>query len=75
MNNLLFNTLKRWRKNTAIREGIKPYIIFSDATLIELSNKVPRNQEELLKIRGMGEKKFEKYGHEILNLMLEQKNK
>ena len=52
--------------DTAIKEGVKPYIIFSDATLIELCNKLPKTDQELLEIRGMGEKKFNKYGKEIL---------
>lgn len=62
----MFNKLRNWRRETAIREGVKPYIIFSDATLIELCNKLPKTQKELLEIRGMGEKKFNKYGEEIL---------
>ena len=69
INSELFNKLRSWRKDTAIREGIKPYIIFSDATLIELCNKLPKNEDELLEIRGMGEKKFEKYGEELLKLL------
>lgn len=65
----LFNKLKLWRKEKANILGIKPYIIFSDSTLIELANKVPKDKEQLLRIRGMGEKKFEKYGDEILNII------
>ncbi|MDB1948959.1 DNA helicase RecQ [Clostridium tertium] len=65
----LFNKLKLWRKEKANILGIKPYIIFSDSTLIGLANKVPKDKEELLRIRGMGEKKFEKYGDEVLNII------
>lgn len=65
----LFNKLKLWRKEKANILGIKPYIIFSDSTLIELANKVPKDKEHLLRIRGMGEKKFEKYGDEVLNII------
>ena len=66
INSDLFNKLRIWRRDTAIKEGVKPYIIFSDATLIELCNKLPKNEQELLNIRGMGEKKFNKYGEELL---------
>lgn len=69
LNKDLFDSLRLWRKDRAMKEGIKPYIIFSDSTLIEITNKHPKNKEELLSIRGMGEKKFEKYGEELLNLM------
>lgn len=71
LNNILFNKLKLWRRDIAIQEGVKPYIIFSDATLIELCNKLPQNEEELLEIRGMGEKKFKKYGEKLIELLKE----
>ena len=67
INSELFNRLRGWRREMAIKEGVKPYIIFSDATLIELCNKNPKNEDELLDIRGMGEKKFKKYGCDLLN--------
>lgn len=69
INSDLFNKLRIWRRDAAIKEGVKPYIIFSDATLIELCNKLPKTEEELLEIRGMGEKKFKKYGEEILKML------
>ena len=71
LNNMLFNKLKLWRRDIAIQEGVKPYIIFSDATLIELCNKLPQNEEGLLEIRGMGEKKFKKYGEKLIELLKE----
>ena len=37
LNKDLFNVLRNWRKDKALKEGIKPYIIFSDATLIQIS--------------------------------------
>lgn len=72
INSDLFNELRIWRRDTAIKEGVKPYIIFSDATLIELCNKLPKTEKELLQIRGMGEKKFNKYGEELLKRLKNQ---
>ena len=69
LNKELFNKLRLWRKDKANAQGIKPYIIFSDSTLMELANKSPQTKDELLSIRGMGEKKYEKYGEEILELI------
>jgi ATP-dependent DNA helicase RecQ len=69
LNKELFDKLRIWRKERAYREGVKPYIIFSDTTLIEISNNNPNTKEKLLDIRGMGEKKFEKFGDELLNLL------
>ena len=65
----LFELLRKWRKEKAIKLGIKPYIIFSDSTIIELANKKPKTKDELLNIRGMGEKKYENYGEEILKIL------
>lgn len=65
----LFNVVKNWRRERAYKDGIKPYIIFSDATLIEIVNKLPKSREELMDIRGVGEKKVEKYGEEVLSLI------
>ena len=73
LNKELFNILRNWRKDRALKEGIKPYIIFSDSTLIQISNVVPKNKEELLSIRGMGEKKYEKFGEELLNIINDYK--
>lgn len=69
LNTDLFNSLKVWRRNKANKENIKPYIIFSDSTLIEITNRLPITIEELGKIRGVGEKKIEKYGQEIIDLI------
>ena len=73
LNKELFNILRNWRKDRALKEGIKPYIIFSDSTLIQISNVVPKNKEELLGIRGMGEKKYEKFGEELLDIINDYK--
>lgn len=65
----LFEALKKWRKDKAYKERIKPYIIFSDTSLISISNNKPKNLDELLEIRGVGTKKIENYGSEILNII------
>ncbi|MBD7910314.1 DNA helicase RecQ [Clostridium cibarium] len=69
INKELFNIIKSWRMDRANRDGIKPYIIFSDATLIEIVNKLPKNKEELFEIRGVGEKKVQRYGEELLKII------
>jgi ATP-dependent DNA helicase RecQ len=55
--------------NTAYKDKIKPYIIFSDTSLIAISNSRPRTLDELLEIRGVGTKKIEAYGGELLNII------
>lgn len=65
----LFEALKLWRKDKAYKERIKPYIIFSDTSLIAISNSKPKTLDELLEIRGVGTKKIEAYGKELLNII------
>lgn len=58
----LFETLNTLRKEIAQKEGVPPYIIFSDLTLMEMAEKKPQNRWEMLKIRGIGNQKFKNYG-------------
>ena len=58
----LFETLNKLRKEIAQKEGVPPYIIFSDLTLMEMAEKKPQNRWEMLKIRGIGNQKFKNYG-------------
>ena len=63
INKELFERLK------ANKENVKPYIIFSDSSLMEIVNILPKNLEELKEIRGVGEKKLQKYGEEIIDII------
>src|SRR5699024_2161757 len=47
--------------------NIPPYIVFSDATLKELSRYFPVTREDMLQIKGIGEKKFEQFGDVFLS--------
>ncbi|MFT8348099.1 DNA helicase RecQ [Clostridium saccharoperbutylacetonicum] len=69
LNKELFEALRKWRKDKAYKERIKPYIIFSDTSLIAISNSKPKTIDELLEIRGVGIKKIEAYGKELLNII------
>ncbi|MGL4688255.1 MAG: DNA helicase RecQ, partial [Fusobacteriaceae bacterium] len=62
----LFENLKKFRKLIAEEEKLPPYMIFSDKTLKEMSEKEPMNQDDLLKISGVGEVKLKKYGIRFL---------
>lgn len=73
INKGLYESMKKWRRDRASKDGIRPYIIFSDATLIDIANKMPERKEDLMDIRGVGEKKVERYGDEILKLVSENK--
>jgi ATP-dependent DNA helicase RecQ len=61
----LIDLFKEWRRRTAERSAVPPYIILSDAALLDLCNKRPSNLRELLGVTGIGERKAELYGSEI----------
>ncbi|MBS1571203.1 MAG: DNA helicase RecQ [Bacteroidetes bacterium] len=62
----LFAKLRTLRREIAERENVPPYVVFSDATLLELSTYLPHSKEELSQISGFGAFKIEKYGEIIL---------
>ncbi len=68
-NQEIFENLRALRRTISQREGVPPYIVFSDKTLKELSLTIPKNKEQMLNINGIGEVKFEKYGKEFLELL------
>ena len=70
----IFDQFKTLRKEIATANKVPPYVIFSDKTLKELSNKMPNNKKDMLEIHGIGEVKFERYGKEFLELIEEIKN-
>jgi ATP-dependent DNA helicase RecQ len=60
--------LCEWRRVTAREKMIAAFIVLHDTTLDELCQKRPKSLKELREISGMGEKKCEMYGEEILGL-------
>ena len=63
----LFDELRRLRKALADAEGKPPYIVFGDATLVQMARQKPLDEEDLLAISGVGQAKLEKYGAEFLD--------
>ncbi|WP_339278719.1 DNA helicase RecQ [Paenibacillus sp. FSL W8-1187] len=62
----LFEALRQWRKETAAREGVPPFMLFFDATLRELAAAAPASRDELLRVKGIGAAKADKYGDALL---------
>jgi superfamily II DNA helicase RecQ len=65
----VYNVLKDYRLRTSRAEGIKPYMIFNNDEMEKLIAANPKSKNELLKVKGFGEKKVEKYGEEILRII------
>ena len=69
----LFELLRKLRTEVASEEGVPPYIIFSDKTLIDMCIKLPENEEQFLTVSGVGAHKLEKYGDRFLKVIREFK--
>lgn len=65
-NEQYFEELRQLRKTIADESNLPPYVIFSDATLKDLTIYLPESKEEMMNIKGIGEQKFEKYGEPFL---------
>jgi ATP-dependent DNA helicase RecQ len=65
----LFNELKEWRRDVATHKKIPPYCVFHDSTLIGIANQLPKTKKELEGIKGIGRRRIEAYGDEILRIV------
>jgi ATP-dependent DNA helicase RecQ len=65
----LFALLAEWRLETARKNGVPAYVILTDATLADLCGNRPCTTEDLLRISGIGARKAELYGMELLNTL------
>ena len=62
----LFERLKKVRSRLAAKEYVPPYIIFNNATLQAMSERMPATESAMLEIPGVGRHKMEKYGDAFL---------
>lgn len=58
----LFEKLRSLRARLAEEQGVPPYIVFGDATLLEMASRRPQSDHELLSISGVGQTKLQRYG-------------
>ncbi len=63
----LFNRLRDLRKQVADATEVPPYVVFSDRSLRTMAATMPENENQLLKLHGIGQSKCEKYGKAFLN--------
>jgi ATP-dependent DNA helicase RecQ len=62
----LLEYLREWRRGVALRDNIPAFMVMHDATLEDLCRKQPRNQSDLLRVSGIGERKAASHGAAIL---------
>ena len=65
----LFKQLSCLRKEISVKEDIPPFVVFHDRTLIEMAAYFPQQEEELIKLNGVGSKKLHTYGAPFIALI------
>ncbi|MBW9273150.1 MAG: DNA helicase RecQ [Candidatus Thiodiazotropha sp. (ex. Lucinisca nassula)] len=68
-NQAIWQALRNLRLELAQTQGVPAYVIFHDATLIEMAVKRPRDKQQLALISGVGDHKLERYGDAFLSLL------
>lgn len=63
--------LRNWRNEQASQNGLAPYMIAHNDSLMQIAVLQVKSKEELLPVKGFGEKRVEKYGDEILRILNE----
>lgn len=69
MNQEVVKKLKAWRSEIGRKENVELYRILHNKTIEDVATILPENKEEFLSIKGIGEKKFQKYGKDILSII------
>lgn len=67
----LFEQLRGLRTQIAREENIPPYIIFTDKTLVDMCVKLPFSRADMMKVSGVGENKYARYGERFLSAIEE----
>ena len=65
----VWEQLRAWRAAIAKEHGVPAYVVFHDATLAELARARPQSEAELGQISGVGQRKLERYGADLLELL------
>jgi hypothetical protein len=66
----LFRLLKEWRSAKAIEMNLPHYMILPQKTMVTLTNYIPQSMSALKLVKGMGNKKSEKFGEDLLNIII-----
>jgi len=64
-----YDALREWRAEVAREHNLPSYVVFNNATLAEMARREPTNLAEMGEISGVGAKKLEAYGTEILRVL------
>jgi ATP-dependent DNA helicase RecQ len=66
-----FVALRQWRSAVAREHNLPAYVVFHDATLLQMAQRAPATLEALAGISGVGAKKLDAYGDALLRVLRE----
>lgn len=66
---LIFEDLKACRTGVAMQLGIPAYYVFNNDELMNIAISDVVDKEDLLKVKGIGKRKFERYGNEVYQIL------
>ena len=66
---MLFESLRAWRRDEAARQKVPPYVIFHDRTLAEIARARPASPAALASCGGVGQSKLDRYAEAVLKLV------
>ena len=67
----LFKELRPCASRSPRDEEVPPYVVFNDATLVEMAQLMPMTEDEMLAINGVGHRKLERFGEAFMDLIIE----
>ncbi|WNO60307.1 DNA helicase RecQ [Rheinheimera sp. MMS21-TC3] len=63
----LFAKLRALRKHISARDDVAPFVVFSDATLIDMCQQLPTDNQSMLAVSGVGQTKLARYGADFID--------
>ncbi len=66
-----FEALRTWRREVALAADVPAFVVFTDATLTAIAEALPATLEELAALAGVGPSKLERYGEDVLRVLVE----
>ena len=66
-----FDALRQWRREVALSAEVPAFVVFTDATLTAIAEARPSSLEELATLAGVGPSKLERYGEDVLRVLVE----
>ncbi len=64
-----FEVLRSWRLEQARSQGVPPYVVFHDRTLMDIAARQPTSLSELASVTGVGQAKLDRYGEAVLKVL------